>query len=173
MSDATIAVICGSTKNRKQMTELNKKLTLDGKIVLAPGVFAHDGDEITDEQKTKLDALHLKKIDLADEVHVVVVGGYIGSSTSAEIDYAKKMGKPITFHHDISVQHGVELHERNWAGDVAMSFRSGDLQFALDLDHLTMNVVFGNFTTRLPVLQVDLLARWWKRAAAYLKEQAK
>ena len=99
----TIAVICGSTKNRKQMTELNKKLTLDGKIVLAPGVFAHDGDEITDEQKTKLDDLHLEKIDLADEVHVVVVGGYIGLSTSAEIEYAKKTGKPITFHHDISI----------------------------------------------------------------------
>lgn len=105
MTDAIIAVICGSTKNRKQMTELNKKLTLEGKIVLAPGVFAHDGDEITDEQKTKLDALHLEKIDLADEVHVVVVvpGGYIGLSTSAEIEYAKKTGKPITFHHDISL----------------------------------------------------------------------
>ena len=99
MTDATIAVICGSTKNRKQMVELNKKLTLEGKIVLAPGVFAHDGDEITDEQKTKLDDLHLKKIDLADEVHVVVVDGYIGPSTAAEIDYAKKTGKPITFHH--------------------------------------------------------------------------
>lgn len=103
MTDAIIAVICGSTKNRAQMTELNKKLTLDGKIVLAPGVFAHDGDKITDEQKTKLDALHLEKIDLADEVHVVVIDGYIGLSTSAEIDYATKAGKPITFHHDISV----------------------------------------------------------------------
>ena len=81
------------------MTELNKKLTLEGKVVLAPGVFAHDGDEITDEQKIKLDSLHLKKIDLADEVHVVVVDGYIGPSTAAEIDYAKKTGKPITFHH--------------------------------------------------------------------------
>lgn len=105
MTDAIIAVICGSTKNRKQMTELNKKLTLEGKIVLAPGVFAHDGDEITDEQKIKLDALHLEKIDLADEVHVVVVapGGYIGLSTSAEIEYAKMTGKPITFHHGISI----------------------------------------------------------------------
>ena len=103
MTDAIIAVICGSTKNRAQMVELNRKLTLDGKIVLAPGVFAHDGDEITDEQKTKLDDLHLKKIDLADEVHVVVVDGYIGLSTSAEIDYATKAGKPITFHHDISI----------------------------------------------------------------------
>ena len=103
MTDAIIAVICGSTKNRKQMAELNKKLTLEGKLVLAPGVFAHDGDEITDEQKTKLDDLHLEKIDISHEVHVVVVGGYIGLSTSAEIEYAKKIGKPITFHHDISI----------------------------------------------------------------------
>ena len=116
MTDAIIAVICGSTKNRKQMAELNKKLTLEGKLVLAPGVFAHDGDEITDEQKTKLDALHLEKIDLADEVHVVVVGGYIGLSTSAEIEYAKKTGKPITFHHDISVTQNVHVHESRWNG---------------------------------------------------------
>ena len=121
MIDTIIAVICGSTKNRKQMTELNKKLTLDDKIVLAPGVFAHDGDEITDEQKTKLDDLHLKKIDLADEVHVVVVGGYIGLSTSAEIEYAKKTGKPITFHHSMGSPRVAEPHARNWAKDMLLT----------------------------------------------------
>ena len=121
MTDATIAVICGSTKNRKQMTELNKKLTLDGKIVLAPGAFAHDGDEVTDEQKTKLDDLHLEKIDLADEVHVVVVGGYIGSSTAAEIDYAMKAGKAITFHHSMGSPRVAEPHARNWAKDMLLT----------------------------------------------------
>ena len=172
MTDATIAVICGSTKNRAQMTELNKKLTLDGKIVLAPGVFAHDGDKITDEQKTKLDALHLEKIDLADEVHVVVVGGYIGLSTSAEIDYATKAGKAITFHHIMGSPRVAEPHERNWAKD--MSFRTGDLQFILYTDYPTaMEVHLRDRTMKLPTLQVDLLAGWWKNAAAHMKEQSK
>ena len=43
-----------------------------------------------------LDELHLRKIDLSDEVWVLDVGGYIGESTSNEIAYAKSLGKPIT-----------------------------------------------------------------------------
>ena len=78
-------------------------------------------DELTDEQKTKLDDLHLEKIDLADEVHVVVVGGYIGLSTSAEIDYATKAGTPITFHHSVGSPRVAEPHERNWAKDMLLT----------------------------------------------------
>ena len=37
-----------------------------------------------------MDELHLRKIDLADEIFVVDWGGYIGESTSKEIEYAKK-----------------------------------------------------------------------------------
>lgn len=93
-----IACICGSTKFRTSMELLNRRLTLEGKIVLAPGVFKGDG-AITDEVKAKLDELHLRKIDMSDEVHIVADGGYIGESTAREIKYAKKTGKPITFHH--------------------------------------------------------------------------
>jgi hypothetical protein len=52
---------------------------------------------ITSEQKTALDALHLRKIDLADRVLVVNPGGYIGESTSREIEYAHATGKPVSF----------------------------------------------------------------------------
>ena len=41
--------------------------------------------------------LHLRKIDLADRVLVLNVGGYIGESTTREIAYARKIGKPIGF----------------------------------------------------------------------------
>lgn len=41
------------------------------------------------------DALHLKKIDLCDELFVVNFNNYIGESTSKEIQYAKGKGKPI------------------------------------------------------------------------------
>ncbi|MGZ4492250.1 MAG: hypothetical protein ACXVXA_15425 [Nocardioidaceae bacterium] len=72
----------------------NRDLTFAGVIVVAPG----EADElITNEQKTALDALHLRKIDLADRVLVVNPGGYIGESTSREIAYAHATGKPISF----------------------------------------------------------------------------
>lgn len=76
------------------MRAANRDLTFAGVIVVAPG----EADEvITDEQKALLDALHLRKIDLADRVLVVNPGGYVGESTSREISYAHAIGKPITF----------------------------------------------------------------------------
>ena len=44
-----------------------------------------------------LDALHLRKIDLADRVLVVNPRGYIGESTRREIAYARAAGKPVSF----------------------------------------------------------------------------
>ncbi|MFD7532290.1 hypothetical protein ACFV8E_32625 [Streptomyces sp. NPDC059849] len=89
-----IVCICGSTQFVDEMRAVNRDLTFAGVIVLAPG----EADElITDKQKTALDALHLRKIDLADRVLVVNPGGYIGESTSREIDYAHAIGKPISF----------------------------------------------------------------------------
>ena len=48
---------------------------------------------ITDEQKIMLDDIHKRKIDMADEIFVINKGGYIGSSTRSEIEYAKSKGK--------------------------------------------------------------------------------
>jgi hypothetical protein len=77
-----------------EMRAANRELTFAGVIVVAPG----EADEsITNEQKAALDALHLRKIDLADRVLVVSPGGYIGESTSREIAYARATGKPISF----------------------------------------------------------------------------
>ena len=97
-----IVCICGSTRFMDEMRAANRDLTFAGVIVVAPGVYPraedHEADElITNEQKTALDALHLRKIDLADRVLVVNPGGYIGESTSREIAYARAIGKPISF----------------------------------------------------------------------------
>ena len=76
------------------MRAANRDLTFAGVVVVAPG----EADElITDEQKSALDALHLRKIDLADRVLVVNPGGYVGESTRREIAYARAAGKPIAF----------------------------------------------------------------------------
>ncbi|MDG4799036.1 hypothetical protein [Micromonospora sp. WMMD980] len=93
-----VIVLCGSTRFRDYFHRLNQQLTLDGLIVLAPGVFGH-ADDFTpsDDEKARLDALHLRKIDLADRVLVVNPNGYIGDSTRDEIAYAERTGKPVGY----------------------------------------------------------------------------
>lgn len=77
-----------------EMRAANRELTFTGAIVVAPS----EADESpTPEQKTILDALHLRKIDLADRVLIVNPGGYVGESTRREIAYAEGAGKPIAF----------------------------------------------------------------------------
>ena len=44
-----------------------------------------------------LDDMHRAKIDLADEIYVINVGGYIGESTRGEIEYARKKNKPVNY----------------------------------------------------------------------------
>ena len=91
-----IVCICGSARFVEEMRELNRDLTFAGVIVVAPG----EADEVvSDEQKAVLDALHLRKIDLADRVIIVNPGGYVGASTSREIAYARAAGKPVSFTH--------------------------------------------------------------------------
>lgn len=98
-SAPTVACICGSTRQREEMAERNRRLTMDGKIVLAPGVFQHDGDPLTDEEKVGLDALHSRKIDMADEVHFIQKpDGTFGSSTAREFEHAEGSGKRVHVH---------------------------------------------------------------------------
>lgn len=54
----------------------------------------------TEGTKDMLDDMHLRKIDMADEVFVINVGGYIGESTKREIAYAKENGKVVRFLED-------------------------------------------------------------------------
>ena len=76
------------------MRVANRELTFAGVIVVAPS----EADEApSPEQKAVLDALHLRKIDLADRVLIVNPGGHVGESTRSEIAYAQAVGKPITF----------------------------------------------------------------------------
>ncbi len=107
MSDRPrVVTLCGSSRFPDAFHLANLHLTMQGYIVISLGAFAHadqpmgarfllsDGDESTD-QKRSIDQLHFRKIDLADEVFVVNVGGYVGDSTRREIAYAKAAGKTV------------------------------------------------------------------------------
>lgn len=44
---------------------------------------------------TPYDDMHRRKIDLADYIYVINVGGYIGESTRVEIEYAEMHDKEV------------------------------------------------------------------------------
>lgn len=93
-----IITICGSTKFKNEMFDAAKNLTLEDHIVLMPTIFEHaDNEELTTEQKIRLDNLHKMKINMSDAVFVVNVDGYIGESTYGEIDWAVKNKKELYF----------------------------------------------------------------------------
>ncbi len=94
-----VVCLCGSTRFYKTFQEANYRETMDGKIVLSVGFALEDdhGEQAgcTPEQKVKLDKLHLRKIEMADEVLVLNVDGYIGESTTREIKYALRHRKQL------------------------------------------------------------------------------
>jgi len=94
-----IVTMCGSTKFKNEFIAEQKRLTLEGNIVISVGLFGHSGDnEVwSEETKVMLDDMHKRKIDLADEIFVINVGGYIGSSTRREIEYALKTSKSVKY----------------------------------------------------------------------------
>ena len=94
-----VITLCGSTKFKKEFIEIQKKLSLEGNIVISVGLFGHSGDtEVLDEGvKEMLDDMHKRKIDMADGIFVINVDGYIGKSTRSEIEYAKAHHKTIEY----------------------------------------------------------------------------
>ncbi len=118
-----VITLCGSTRFKDQFLEAQKKLTLQGNIVISVGLFGHSGDQEVWENmeegtltKTKqmLDDMHRHKIDMADEIFVINVGGYIGASTQSEIAYALAAGKQVTYlenpDNSIKISEGGELY---------------------------------------------------------------
>ena len=94
-----VITLCGSTKFKEQYLEAQKRLTLEGNIVISVGLFGHSGDDEvwTKGTKAMLDDMHKRKIDMADEIFVINVGGYIGESTRNEIAYAKSQGIDVRY----------------------------------------------------------------------------
>ena len=94
-----VITLCGSTKFKDEFFRIQKELTLQGNIVISVGLFGHSGDDEvwTEGTKEMLDDMHKRKIDMADEIFVINVDGYIGSSTKSEIEYAIKHNKKVNY----------------------------------------------------------------------------
>lgn len=120
-----IVCLCGSTRFWREFQEANYRETMAGHIVLTVGHYPsiskqrliHDGcmgpQEVevevvqsqahgemvgcTAEQKVALDQLHFRKIEMADEVLILNVGGYVGQSTANELAHAIRLSKVVRF----------------------------------------------------------------------------
>lgn len=98
-----IICLCGSTRFIEQFAIKTWELEREGNIVLGCTLLpmwyckvpSHFGEATG--TKEQCDALHLRKIDLADEILVLNIGGYIGESTRNEIKYAEQTGKPVRY----------------------------------------------------------------------------
>ena len=105
MNVPTIVCLCGSTRFWREFQAASLRETMEGRIVLSIGAASGTDDEHFgnlpraeyDRIKTMLDELHKRKIDLADEVLILNVGGYIGDLTRSELEYAQRLGKRVRF----------------------------------------------------------------------------
>ena len=94
-----VVTLCGSTRFKDAFYDVQKKLTLQGCIVISVGLFGHSGDDQVWQEGVKemLDDMHKRKIDMAQEIFVINPGGYIGASTRSEVAYARAHGKGIRY----------------------------------------------------------------------------
>lgn len=104
-----VVCICGSTRFADQHAITRWELEREGRCICL--MINYLPQWYTDERGWKGNdhlggasgfkeaqvELHKRKIDLADWVYVVNVGGYIGDSTRAEIEYAKAHGKRVVY----------------------------------------------------------------------------
>jgi NUDIX domain len=104
-----IVTLCGSTRFAEAFKDATLAETLAGRVVLSIGCDLRTENALTGSLnaselamlKDGLDQLHFRKIELADEILVLNVGGYIGDSVSAEIDYATDLGKKVRYLEDV------------------------------------------------------------------------
>ena len=66
-----VITLCGSTRFKDAFMEMQKRLTLEGNIVISVGLFGHSGDDEvwTEGTKEMLDDMHKRKIDQCRRVY--------------------------------------------------------------------------------------------------------
>lgn len=109
MNKPKVICLCGSTRFIDAFNEWRQKLTLEGNIILSielvlPQTEREDPQHHNTQVKRMLDELHLRKIDISDEIFVLNVGRYIGESTAKEIAYAQQSGKTVKYLEPIAVK---------------------------------------------------------------------
>lgn len=104
MNKPKVVVLCGSSRFCDIMAVCAWLIERDEQAIsmglhLLPGWYCKDHipDHLAEHEGVAdaMDALHMRKIDLADEIFVVNYTDYIGSSTTNEVRYAQQQGKSV------------------------------------------------------------------------------
>ncbi len=98
-----IVCLCGSARFTEQFEKSYLEETLAGRIVLSIATVAGGDDKLFEGYSpaerarvaNRLAELHRRKIDLANEILILNINGYIGLSTADERAYAEIQGKRI------------------------------------------------------------------------------
>lgn len=137
-----IITICGSSRFIDMVAVVGWLLEREENVIamgmhLLPTWYAGEvTDHLAEHQGVAraMDALHLEKIAISDEVFIVDLDGYVGDSTKNEIRIAAKMGKTI------------RLFSEDPIGKLAMKAinAAGEkMAHGLDYDPLKLGVRFG------------------------------
>ena len=97
--------LCGSSRFIESFAVLAWKFEKLGAITFSLQCFPlsyytnYAGDNLVAAEcvSNQIDELHLRKINLASEIFVINVNGYISKSTTREIAYAQKLCKPVKY----------------------------------------------------------------------------
>lgn len=96
-----VVTLCGSIRFAGEHLAAHTRLSLEGRVVLLPALPV-PGEELLPADVKVLAALHRQKIAMADPVHIVNPGGYVGETTASEVAYAEALGKKVTYEHNVS-----------------------------------------------------------------------
>jgi hypothetical protein len=94
-----VVTLCGSVRFAAEHLAAHRRLSLEGRVVLLPAL-PMPGEDLSPADVEVLAALHRRKIDMSDRVHIVNRGGYVGASTTSEVAYAEAAGKKVTYEHN-------------------------------------------------------------------------
>ncbi len=101
MQDVKVVTICGSMRFSIEMQRVARDLEKKHGWCVIQCVYDLDKEKTTQEELEKIVNAHYKKIDISNAIYVVNVGGYIGSSTRNEINYAISKGKDVYYLEEI------------------------------------------------------------------------
>lgn len=105
MTDTKIITLCGSSRFTDIMAvcawllEKNENAIAMGLHLLPVWYPDCPPDHLAEHEGVadQMDALHMRKIDISDEIFVVDFDDYIGESTAREIAHARKNGVAVRY----------------------------------------------------------------------------
>lgn len=95
-----IVTICGSMRFQNEMLNIARDLEAKFGWCVLQSVYDFEGKGFSEQEYKNIADAHFEKINLSDMIYVANVGGYIGSSTKGEIDYAKRHNIKVVYHTD-------------------------------------------------------------------------